>query len=106
VRCWCKKFGASFADRLRRRRPRTRIGRRDDESGRGDHVEVVSMRFAVQDAAPVADDRGLLGIQFDKADLLHCASRKDASLGWRRRKTRDTTRLFAPSAAIPGPLGV
>ena len=40
---------------------------------RGDHVEVVSMRFAVQDAAPVADDRGLLGMQFDKADLLHLA---------------------------------
>jgi flagellar M-ring protein FliF len=40
---------------------------------RGDHVEVVSMRFAVQDAAPVADDRGLFGMQFDKADLLHLA---------------------------------
>ncbi len=40
---------------------------------RGDHVEVVSMRFAVQDAAPVADDRGLLGMQLDKADLLHLA---------------------------------
>ena len=31
------------------------------------------MRFAVQDAAPVADDRGLLGMQFDKPDLLHLA---------------------------------
>jgi flagellar M-ring protein FliF len=40
---------------------------------RGDHVEVASMRFAVQDAAPMADDRGLLGMQFDKADLLHLA---------------------------------
>ena len=40
---------------------------------RGDHVEVVSMRFAVQDAAPVAETGGLLGMQFDKADLLHLA---------------------------------
>ena len=40
---------------------------------RGDHVEVVSMRFAAQDAAPAADNGGLLGMQFDKADLLHLA---------------------------------
>ena len=40
---------------------------------RGDHVEVVSMRFAAEDAAPLADSGGLLGLQFDKADLLHLA---------------------------------
>jgi flagellar M-ring protein FliF len=40
---------------------------------RGDHVEVVSMRFTAEDAAPVADGGGLLGLQFDKADLLHLA---------------------------------
>jgi len=40
---------------------------------RGDHVEVVSMRFTSQEAAPVAESGGLLGMQFDKADLLHLA---------------------------------
>ncbi len=40
---------------------------------RGDHVEVVSMRFASEDAAPVADDTGLFGLNLQKADLLHLA---------------------------------
>ncbi len=40
---------------------------------RGDHVEVVSMRFAAADATPQADNGGLLGLQFDKADVLHLA---------------------------------
>ena len=40
---------------------------------RGDHVEVASMRFSVEDAAPPADSGGLLGLQFDKADLLRLA---------------------------------
>jgi flagellar M-ring protein FliF len=40
---------------------------------RGDHVEVVSMRFTAEDAAPASDSGGLLGLQFDKADLLHLA---------------------------------
>ncbi|HEY2616263.1 MAG TPA: flagellar basal-body MS-ring/collar protein FliF [Acetobacteraceae bacterium] len=40
---------------------------------RGDHVEVVSMRFTTEDAAPASDSGGLLGLQFDKADLLHLA---------------------------------
>jgi flagellar M-ring protein FliF len=40
---------------------------------RGDHVEVVSLRFAVEDAAPVAEANGLFGLHLDKADLLHLA---------------------------------
>jgi flagellar M-ring protein FliF len=40
---------------------------------RGDHVEVASMRFTAADTAPVTDNGGLLGLQFDKADLLHLA---------------------------------
>jgi flagellar M-ring protein FliF len=40
---------------------------------RGDHVEVVSMRFTNEDSSPVADSRGLLGLNLDKADLLHLA---------------------------------
>ncbi|HME26808.1 MAG TPA: flagellar basal-body MS-ring/collar protein FliF [Acetobacteraceae bacterium] len=40
---------------------------------RGDHVEVVSMRFTAEDAGTVADNSGLLGLQLDKADLLHLA---------------------------------
>ncbi len=40
---------------------------------RGDHVEVVSMRFTTEDTAPASDSGGLLGLQFDKADLLHLA---------------------------------
>lgn len=40
---------------------------------RGDHVDVVSMRFAAEDNAPVADNGGLLGLHLEKADLLHLA---------------------------------
>jgi flagellar M-ring protein FliF len=40
---------------------------------RGDHVEVVSMRFAVEDAGPAADNGGLFGMKFEKADMLHLA---------------------------------
>ena len=40
---------------------------------RGDHVEVVSMRFTNEDSSPVADSGGLLGLNLDKADLLHLA---------------------------------
>jgi flagellar M-ring protein FliF len=40
---------------------------------RGDHVEVVSMRFLMEDMAPVADSGGLLGLHLEKADLLHLA---------------------------------
>jgi flagellar M-ring protein FliF len=40
---------------------------------RGDHVEVASMRFSAEDAAPPADSGGLLGLQLDKADLLRLA---------------------------------
>ncbi len=40
---------------------------------RGDHVEVVSLRFASEDTAPVADTGGLLGLHLEKADLLHLA---------------------------------
>ena len=40
---------------------------------RGDHVEVVSLRFASTDTTPVAEDGGLLGISLDKADLLRLA---------------------------------
>jgi flagellar M-ring protein FliF len=40
---------------------------------RGDHVEVQSMRFATDDAAPVVNDSGLLGLHLEKADLMHLA---------------------------------
>ena len=40
---------------------------------RGDHVEVVSMRFTIDEPAPVADSNGLLGMNLEKADLLHLA---------------------------------
>jgi flagellar M-ring protein FliF len=40
---------------------------------RGDHVEVVSMRFTVDDAAPIADSGGMFGLNLEKADLLHLA---------------------------------
>lgn len=42
---------------------------------RGDHVEVVSMRFTTDDAAPMADNGGLLGLPFDKADVLYSTLR-------------------------------
>jgi flagellar M-ring protein FliF len=40
---------------------------------RGDHVEVVSMRFTSDDVAPVAEGGGMLGLQLDKADVLRLA---------------------------------
>jgi flagellar M-ring protein FliF len=40
---------------------------------RGDHVEVVSLRFAADDAAPMTDTDGLFGLHLEKADLLHLA---------------------------------
>ena len=40
---------------------------------RGDHVEVVTMRFASDEAALPTDSGGWLGIQLEKADLLHLA---------------------------------
>ena len=39
---------------------------------RGDHVEVVSMRFASEEQMP-AEAGGMLGIRLEKADLLHLA---------------------------------
>jgi flagellar M-ring protein FliF len=40
---------------------------------RGDHVDVVSMRFAQDDTGAVADRPGIFGIPIEKADLLHLA---------------------------------
>lgn len=40
---------------------------------RGDHVEVASMRFTNNEAAPLADETGLFGLNLEKADLLHLA---------------------------------
>jgi flagellar M-ring protein FliF len=40
---------------------------------RGDHVEVASLRFTTEGATPVADNSGLLGLNLEKADLLHLA---------------------------------
>jgi flagellar M-ring protein FliF len=40
---------------------------------RGDTVEVVSMRFAMEDEAAVPDSRGLLGLGLEKADILSLA---------------------------------
>ena len=39
---------------------------------RGDHVEVVSMRFTIPDAGPVSDN-GLFGLDLDKSDLMRLA---------------------------------
>jgi flagellar M-ring protein FliF len=40
---------------------------------RGDHIEVVSLRFAAEDAAPALDAAGMFGMRIEKADLLHLA---------------------------------
>jgi flagellar M-ring protein FliF len=40
---------------------------------RGDHVEVVTMRFAAEDGATGAEPNSILGMVFEKADLLHLA---------------------------------
>ena len=40
---------------------------------RGDHVEVVSMRFTSDDIAPAAASGGLLGLQLDKSDWMRLA---------------------------------
>ena len=40
---------------------------------RGDHVEVVSMRFVSEDTGPATDDQSLLGMKLEKADILHLA---------------------------------
>jgi flagellar M-ring protein FliF len=40
---------------------------------RGDHVEVVSMRFTTEETAPVAESAGMFGLKLEKADLLHLA---------------------------------
>jgi flagellar M-ring protein FliF len=40
---------------------------------RGDHVEVVSMRFTSDGTAPIAEGGGMLGLQLDKADFLRLA---------------------------------
>jgi flagellar M-ring protein FliF len=40
---------------------------------RGDHVEVVSMRFTTDEAAAVAENGGPLGFNIEKSDLLHLA---------------------------------
>ena len=40
---------------------------------RGDHVEVVSMRFTADDGAPMAEGDGFLGLKLDKADILRLA---------------------------------
>ena len=42
------------------------------DENRGDHVEVVSMRFTTEDTATPVDN-GLFGLPLDKADLLHLA---------------------------------
>jgi flagellar M-ring protein FliF len=40
---------------------------------RGDHVEVVSMRFSVDELPAVVEGPGLFGVHLEKADLLHLA---------------------------------
>jgi flagellar M-ring protein FliF len=40
---------------------------------RGDHVEVVSMRFTSDELSTIAGNRGILGFELDKADLLRLA---------------------------------
>lgn len=43
------------------------------DAKRGDQVDVVSMRFIADDVTPAAAPTGLLGVGFDKADVLHLA---------------------------------
>jgi flagellar M-ring protein FliF len=40
---------------------------------RGDHVDVVSMRFASGDDSPAAERGGMLGVKFEKADVMRLA---------------------------------
>ena len=40
---------------------------------RGDHVEVVSMRFAAEEAASTADNGSLMNLRFEKSDILRLA---------------------------------
>jgi flagellar M-ring protein FliF len=40
---------------------------------RGDHVEVVSMRFTAEDDTAGAKPRGFLGLSFEKPDIVHLA---------------------------------
>ena len=40
---------------------------------RGDHVEVVSMRFTSDDVGAVTDNDGILGLKVEKADIMHLA---------------------------------
>ena len=40
---------------------------------RGDHVEVVSMRFTAGELSTIAENHGILGFELDKADLLRLA---------------------------------
>ena len=40
---------------------------------RGDHVDVVSMRFVAADEPAAADGGGLLGVKFEKSDLMRLA---------------------------------
>lgn len=40
---------------------------------RGDQVEVVSMRFAATEDAPAVERSGLLGVKFDKSDVMRLA---------------------------------
>lgn len=40
---------------------------------RGDHVEVVSLRFGADDAAPVAEPAGLLGLRLERGDVVRLA---------------------------------
>jgi flagellar M-ring protein FliF len=77
---------------------------------RGDHVEVVSMKFADADALALAAPPGLLGLPLDRADLMRLA--QNGLLGliglaallfvFRPMVTRLTT--LAP-AALPGAAG-
>lgn len=79
---------------------------------RGDHVEVVSMKFAADDALALAAPSGLLGLPLDKADLMRLA--QNGLLGliglvallfvFRPMVTRLTT--LAPAAVLSGMAGL
>jgi flagellar M-ring protein FliF len=73
---------------------------------RGDHVDVVSMRFATGDDGPAAERGGVLGVKLEKADLMRLAETLlfglIALLGLLLVLRPMVLRLTTPQPALPG----
>ena len=80
VRRWCKKFGASFADRLRRRRPRLRDKWRVDEI----FIRIQGVQQYLWRA--VDQDGVVLDILVQARRDGNAASASSGAAGWQRRK--------------------